>query len=149
MNSPDIQSSLAGTGKLYVSIQAYIREDEETLHVQGKGPDVNRPYGLSEDINLVEIESLLVDWLRGVNRYYNSMAGTHAKYFAAQFRYVPSLNVFNIQVNKGDSTDNYNTKYGAAFNVDASVHPKMKSFWDRCFAPASPAKPAMVVEIED
>jgi len=127
------KSLVSGSDAEYVQIQAYVREDDETLHIQGRGPQVNRDYGVSADIGIDELDAGVVNWLLTVPRHFSSMAGTDKMYFILQMRYAESVNRLNFQVSY--NTPTYNTPYGGNFSVPANMHPKLKTFWDRVMDP--------------
>ena len=140
------KSLVSGSDAEYVQIQAYVREDDETLHIQGRGPQVNRDYGVSADIGYDELDAGVVNWLLTVPRHFSSMAGTDKMYFILQMRYAESVNRLNFQVSY--DTPTYNTPYGGNFNVPANMHTELKTFWDRVMNPELKAGPDHD-EIED
>ena len=140
------KSLVSGSDAEYVQIQAYVREDDETLHIQGRGPQVNRDYGVSADIGIDELDAGVVNWLLTVPRHFSSMAGTDKMYFILQMRYAESVNRLNFQVSY--DTPTYNTPYGGNFNVPANMHTELKTFWDRVMNPELKAGPDHD-EIED
>ena len=150
MEQPTIVKSRTGLDLQYLQIQARIRNEDGTLHIQGLGVEVNRNYGISADIDLSEIDGNFVIWLDQVPKLYVSMAGTDKKYFVCQMRYVSSTDSFNIQVS---SDPHYNTFYGGAFNIQAIKHADLLSFWAKCMGIPSlepqKSQPEMIVEIED
>ena len=143
-NARIVPSLIEGSDAQYVRIQAYIRHDDSTLHIQGRGPSVNRPYGVSEDIKLVDLESGMTAWLDTIPKYHDSMAGTEKKYLILQMRHAESVNRLNFQVRYDPA---YNTSYGGNFNVFADNYPALKLFWDRVMNPEKVKEPA--VEVED
>ena len=130
----------------YVQVQAYVRQDEETLHIQGVGPQVNRDYGISADINLDDLDAELVDWIIGIPRQLNSKAGSDKRYFTLQMRYAASVNHLNFQIPYGIE---YNRPYGANFSISADTHPKLKTFWENVMNPEPVESFVDYNEIED
>ena len=132
MTATMTKSLVSDSNVEYVQIQAYVRENDGTLHIQGIGPPVNREYGISADISLNNLETGLVDWIRNLPRQLNSQAGTGKLYFVLQMRYAASVNRLNFQV-PYDSA--YNKPYGANFSVLADMQPGLKIFWDKVTNP--------------
>ena len=122
--------SLLDTDAEYVKVQAYIRGDDEILHIQGCGPVVNRGYGISANIELSEIDDNLKAWIGTIYHGYKSMANTDKHYFSCNMRYISSQNQLNFQIPYADDT--HNTKYGGTFAVDADMHSDLITFWNRC-----------------
>ena len=116
----------------YVQVQAYVRQDEETLHIQGVGPQVNRDYGISADINLDNLDTALVDWIIGIPRQLSSKTGSDKRYFTLQMRYAASVNHLNFQIPYGMV---YNRPYGANFSIPADTHPGLRAFWEKVMNP--------------
>lgn len=138
-------SLVSGSDAKYVQIQAYVREEDRTLHIQGIGPMVNREYGISADISLDVLDIGLVDWIMNLPRQLGSKAGTDKLYFALQMRYAASVNRLNFQV---PYDLGYNKPYGANFSVLADMLPGLKIFWDKVTNPEL-AKSFDDNEIED
>lgn len=143
MNKPAMSKSKTGSGLEYVTIQAYIRSDENALHIQGRGPEVNRDYGVSGNIGLSELDPNLVHWLASISKFNKSMADSDKMYFVGQMRFVPSKNSLNFQV----ASIPYNTPYGGAFGVEAENHPELLDFWKRCVNPHEEATEAMLHQV--
>lgn len=145
-----VSSLVKGSDFQYLQMQAYIRYDEGTLHIQGKGPETNRAYGVSADISLTHLAPNLVKWLGDIPRYYSSMANTDKKYFILQMRYAKSVDMLNFQI-KYEPT--YNTPYGGHFSISASIYSGLKFFWDIAMSPEKAEETEgteeMAVEIED
>ena len=130
MENANMVKSLLNTGEDYVQIQAYMRNDEDVLHIQGKGPVVNRNYGISADIEISEMHENLMHWISNIPRNHSSFAGTGKLYFDLNMRHVPSQDQLNFQILRKESR--YNTKYGGMFIVDAYEHLDLVTFWNRC-----------------
>lgn len=154
MNEATIgKSYIDGSNAEYVVMQGYLRQDENVLHLQGRGPQVNREYGISHNIGFHELDVSLTDWMNTITRNFPSMAGTDRTYFQLQMRYVPGTGNLNFQV-KNYLT--HNTPYGGNFFVSAIVHPDLKKFWDKVMSAiqegpqkAQQQSPQQVVEIEN
>jgi len=135
------KSLVDGSDFDYISVQAYVRE--EALHIQIRGPEANRTYGLSADIDLDELGSM-VNWLDSITKNFPSMAESNKQYFVCQMRYIASKHEINFQV----AWDSYNTPYGGMFVVDANKHQDLLDYWHMCMHRLT-KKPQMVLEIED
>jgi len=147
MPTAQLTPSALGSGKDYVQLQMRIREDDNTLHIQGVGPYVNRDYGISADIDLDDLPDGVVDYLRNVPTHFASKAGTDMKYLIGQMRHAENAGRLNFQV-KYDPV--HNTKYGCTFNVDAGDYPSLATFFDMATGKiATPTPEQAVEEIED
>jgi len=100
----------------YVKLQARV-VDNVTLHIQGKGPYVNRDYGVS--CTITNASPSLMAWMRTLERTLEtplaSLAKTEQKYFALQARVKGDYVHFQVS---GDEP--LNRGYGAAFDVYVS-----------------------------
>ena len=101
----------------YTEIQARLYEDG--LHVQGSGEEVNRQYGVAVTF---PVEGDLAAWFKTLNREINSLAGTGAKYFPAQY----ALRGNNVHFQVAGPT--FNRSYGAAFNISQDQLPELVEF---------------------
>lgn len=115
--------SLAGTGRLYVALQARAN-GLNSLHIQGSGPEVNRSYGVAVDVAAPEE---LVEWLRQQPHTLRSLAGSDQIYVPIQARPAAEGKV-HVQV---QGTSPLNRSYGAAFNVES---PELYEFVSRALA---------------
>jgi len=138
-----------GTSKRYLEIQAYVRtqalEGQDSLHIQGRGSNVNRPYGVAVDIDYSTIGLPMIEWLKSIPRNFESMAGSEKRYFSLGMRYVASKDAINFQV----AYEPYNTKYGGTFSMDANQVPALKAFWHRYVTPQPTPVVQFVEEVED
>ena len=84
---PKFELSMTGPERTYVLLQGRIYPDGR-LHVQGRGPRVNREYGVAVDLTLPE--ELRSWWMEQAHDRV-SLAGTHAMYveFHAEIRQFP------------------------------------------------------------
>jgi len=120
-----IAESLAGTGRRYVQLQA--RMYPQGLHVQGKGVNVNRDYGVAVTF---PIHSELRNYLYKVedaSARLDSLAGTGKKYFYLQAVLNRRDNnlLIHFQVPFAES---YNRDYGAAFDVPVASATELAVF---------------------
>jgi len=98
------------TDKPYVEIQGRMRDG--TLHIQGRGSEVNRQYGVAVN---VQAPKQLADWLDQQSHTLFSLAGTVARYVPMQARIKGGrihVQVAGTPLNRG---------YGAAFDVDGAA----------------------------
>lgn len=103
--------SLATSTTDYVQIQAR-RESDNSLHIQGKGPETNRKYGVAVSVSC---PANLAAWFlnqKSTPKNSSLHKGSDAQYLPAQATI--RGNSVHIQV-KGS---NFNRAYGAAFNID-------------------------------
>lgn len=122
MNTATIVESLAGTGKLYVSLQA--REISGHLHIQVVAPDsegANRFYGLSTDVDVPS--EILQHFIAatGAVDLLASQRHTGKMYLPMQATTID----YNGQVHLQAPDGHLNRRYGLAFDVDA---PELWSF---------------------
>lgn len=125
-------SSLAGTGRTYVQLQARVyrmkTDGRRELHIQGRGPEVNRDYGVAETVALED--KALRRWLKDVDASNESLAGTEAVYFELQARRYPG-DVIHFQVRgTDDEGDTFNRSYGAMFELPVAAVPNIARFID-------------------
>jgi len=120
-----LTQSLAGTGRVYVQLQA--RLYPEGLHVQGQGTEVNRGYGVAETF---PISPDLRDYLAKVEQAeaeLPSLAGTGKRYFRLQAVLNRKDNQvfvhFQVAFREG-----YNRHYGAAFDIPVKNAPNLAVF---------------------
>lgn len=119
--------SLAGTGRPYAVIQG--RVGGTTLKIQGKGPETNRPYGISL---VVPIPADLAKWMAGIKATYKSLAaGSSARYFAMQSAVVDEDTV-RVQV----AGSKLNRSYGTVFTIKNS---ELRSFVNAAIEEMQPA----------
>lgn len=100
--------SFASGNNDYVAVQAVVQGD--SLHIQGIGPSVNRPYGVAVDLTA---PSDLVTWFKGLPR--TNPSGTGSKNRYAPMQTALRSGKVHFQVN-GPSL---NRTYGAAFDADS------------------------------
>jgi len=119
-----VNKSLAGTSQVYVSLQGSIRVG--CLHIQGAGPEVNRPYGLAIDIPASVLPEGLWDWLRELNAPLNSLYSVSGVcYFPMQAR--PKGDNLHFQVLGAE----FNRSYGATFDIPLWTRPALEQFYDK------------------
>jgi hypothetical protein len=94
--------SLAGTDKVYVEVQGRVRNG--LLHIQGRGPEGNRLYGVAVDL---PIDGDFATWLDGQTHSLQSLADTGHLYLPMQVRVADTI---RLQV---PGTE-FNRPYGAA-----------------------------------
>ena len=141
------KSYIEGSDLRYIAMQGYLRHDQETLHLQGKGPEINRTYGISHDIPFNEVFASLRKWMDTIPKGYHSLANTEKMYFLLQMRYAKSTNALNFQINY---TPIYNTPYGGNFSVGVDNHPELMQFWNAVENPEpKEEQPLMVQEVEE
>ena len=110
-----VKESLAGTGVNYAVIQARIRKDGGTLHIQGKGEDVNRTYGVAIDVTEEALGEELCCYMESLNAPLSSLyPGSQAKYFELQAKVAKSINKIHLQI---PSVCEHNREYGASFEL--------------------------------
>jgi len=111
-----IVKSQAGTSREYLAIQLRARDD--AVHIQGRGPSLNRPYGFAVDVDAPdEVISALLEGSPSLE----SMAGTGALYYRAQIAPPKTTDedAWHIQVVSvgGLGHAPYRRHYGMAFDV--------------------------------
>jgi len=136
--------SALGSGKDYVQLQMRIREDDNTLHIQGVGPYVNRSYGISANIDLDDLPDGVVNYMRDIPAHFASKAGTNMKYMIGQMRHAENAGRLNFQVKYDPG---HNTAYGCTFNVNASDYPQLVNFFNMATGKAETEQ--AVEEVED
>lgn len=104
-----IVSSLAGTGRDYVSIQG--RVEGAALKIQGAGPMINRDYGISI---VVPIPADLAKWMKGINATLPSLAHSNQRYFPMQ---AAELDFEAAKVRVQVAGAKLNRSYGAVFSI--------------------------------
>ena len=103
--------SFADTGKDYARIQGRVTNaDHNTaiLHLQGRGPEGNRPYGFAVN---VAVSSEVGEWLKYQAHPLPSIADSSQRYVPMQARYDADMGGVRFQV----PGTVYNRAYGAAF----------------------------------
>ena len=118
-----VKESLAGSGVNYAVIQARIRKDDGTLHIQGKGEDVNRAYGVAIDVSQEALGKELCCHMESLIAPLSSLySGSQAKYFELQAKVAKSINKIHFQI---PSVCEHNREYGASFElpIDATTKP--------------------------
>lgn len=115
-----LTKSLAGTGRDYVVLQIRERAEDEVWHVQGRGENVNREYGVAEDIPFAFHGS--------EDRPKLARAGK-SMYAGSSARYSPAFAVLNdgtvhIQIPDGP----VNREYGAVLDIPAKKVPDLAKF---------------------
>ena len=115
----------------YVKLQARV-VDNVTLHIQGKGPYVNRDYGVS--CTITNASPSLMAWMRTLETPLASLAKTEQKYFALQARVKGDhyAHYVHFQVS-GDEP--LNRGYGASFDVDVSNANAVAQFVSKLIVP--------------
>jgi hypothetical protein len=103
-------ASLAGSSKLYVQLQARAT-GPATIHVQGRGPEGNRDYGISTDI---EVSPDFAAWLANQESLLPSLAGSAEGYTPVQARLSGGRVKFQV------AGTPFTRSYGAEFKVVAS-----------------------------
>lgn len=114
-----MSKSLASGQNDYVDVFIRNRGDG-SFHIQGKGPEINREYGLSD--NIVVSDSTFAKWVECVPHKFSSLANTGRKYIAAQVAVRHSDLHFQIPGPK------YNRPYGAVVDVPVTKNPNIKKF---------------------
>lgn len=93
-------------GRAYVAMQGAVRYGR--FHVQGKGPEANRSYGISADL---PVDYTLLSWLQDLNAALPSLAGSERKYFPIQG--VVNGDTIHIQI----AGPELNRDYGAVIDI--------------------------------
>ena len=127
-----VTKSLA-TDRTYVLLQGRVRKG--VLHIQGSGTEVNRPYGVADNIT---IGLSTKDWLEKLPEDLVSLAGTGMKYFPVQA--VINDGRIHVQV-KG--SPGCNRGYGLAFDVKIDAHTQLAKFIDLELATAAKLIPVV------
>jgi len=102
----EFKKSLAESGKDYIVIQGRIRDGK--LHIQGKGPYINRDYGVATNIPVADH---FIKFMESCTHSLTSLV-TDRAYVPMQFRVYPD-NWIHIQI-KGPQ---HNRNYGAVLDV--------------------------------
>ena len=111
--------SFASIKNDYTVVQGRMKDGK--LHIQGRGDNVNRDYGVAVDFPIM---SDLADWLdNDVDHYEKSLAGTEAMYFPLQY----ALRGDNVHFQVAGES-NFNRAYGAMFNVSVDDVPQLVDF---------------------
>ncbi len=121
-----MEKSLATGSETYVKLQGSIREDG-LLHIQGRGPEVNRPYGVATDQDLdtdLCLGTEVTKWLKNLPTDLHSLVSDR-KYFPILGR--DKTNYFHIQI-PGPAL---NRDYGAAFDLySAEIVGPLRKFYE-------------------
>lgn len=115
-----LNKSFTGSNVNYVVLQA--RNSDGTFHIQGKGVETNRNYGVAENIEAEDFPEDFVDWTDTLDIIYNSLAGTDKKYFRLQAKI--TNNYLHIQVPGPE----WNRNYGLSFEVSSDILPEVTAF---------------------
>jgi len=138
--------SLAETDTVYVVLQARL-VGNKYLHVQGAGPNVNRDYGVAEDIWLNRMSQELRDWFRQwhtekVHFRRTSLDEDSSERYARIHARLNGLRM-HFQVH-GSSL---NRCYGTAFDIPNGILPDLYKFL--CHLGSFPAPGSFPTPIED
>jgi len=114
-----LNKSFTGSNKNYVVLQARLSDDY--FHIQGKGKEVNRNYGVAEDIS-AENFGADIDWTDSLDHINSSLAGTDRKYFRFQAK-IAGTNL-HIQIPGPE----LNRNYGLSMNIPVEVLPNVAQF---------------------
>ena len=111
--------SFASKREGYVALQARVKDG--LLHVQGKGQEVNRNYGVAVDIALpVDLK----EWMNTIYRGYKSLYPDSIEhYFSLQA--VVNNDYIHFQVSSGSP---FNRDYGATFDVPVGMCKPLETF---------------------
>ena len=109
-----ITKSLA-TDRNYVVFQASLRD--YSLHIQGEGIEVNRPYGVAENFSIETPE-----YFQALNPIALSLAGTKKEYFRLQG--VVNGETVHFQIKDGED----NREYGKVLDIPVSKIPNVAEF---------------------
>lgn len=115
-----LNKSFTGSSKNYVVLQA--RNSNGTFHIQGKGKDINRDYGVAENISADKFPQDFSEWSDSLDHIYPSLAGTDRKYFRLQAKVIGEY--LHIQVPGPES----NRNYGMAFEISSEDLPDVTAF---------------------
>jgi hypothetical protein len=118
VSSVDTTHSLSGhTVDVQIRCTGFDDHDEAAhLHLQGKGPEGNRSYGIAIDF---WVPAALGKWLFEQDHPLDSLAETKAKYVPVRVHHDVATNEIRFQV----TGTKYNRPYGAAFAIAASHKP--------------------------
>jgi hypothetical protein len=126
----EYRDSLApGSFKLYVAVQGRVYDkstDNAVLHVQGRGPEGNRDYGVAENIH---IPTDLAEWVEKQKSPLFSLTGSNAEYLPMQARIQKSTGSVKFQVRGSE----FNRPYGASFCVSYEDSKALYA-WLKCAA---------------
>lgn len=120
-----IDESLNGSGEQMVVLQGALYNNGADLHIQGKGYNINRDYGVAVTF---PISKGLSKWIGSdVDHPHSSMAGTGRKYVSvlATVNYDEGVVHFQVEGNYQCNRD-----YGAAFQVSVDEIPELADFID-------------------
>ena len=115
-----LNKSFTNSGVNYVVLQA--RNSDGTFHIQGKGVETNRNYGVAENISEENFPEDFIDWMDELDYIYPSLAGTDKKYFRLQAKLMS--NSLHIQIPGPEN----NRKYGMAFEIAQENLPEVTAF---------------------
>lgn len=114
-----LNKSFTGSKVNYVVLQARVSGD--TLHIQGSGKEINRSYGVAQNVPLVKFGAD-TDWLDTLDTNNDSLAGTNKKYF--EFQAKIQSDTLHIQIPGPE----FNRDYGLSMNVPQGVMPDVTKF---------------------
>ena len=117
--------SLASSEQDYVAVQ--VRKTYTCiLHVQGKGNNTNRSYGVAGNVKSGEA---FASWIATLDAPFSSIAGTGKQYVGAQVALRGDQLHFQILANP-IFQGNGKREYGAVLNIPCSDFPDLAEFID-------------------